>query len=337
MNRGEWQFVLNETDTQLAYSKFHEAISVKYNACFPYRNISKKYYKNETWLSTALKESIKIKNKLYVKSKRSDDIEKVTFYKQYRNKLNQLIRTAERKHFHDIILEHKSDLIKSWQVIKSVINEMKYIPMNTKFKMNGATTNDGNVIANKFNNFFVNVGTVLVKSIPPTDKNPVEYIQQDIITNLYFDPTTENEICKIIGSFKDSAAGWDDLKSSMVKHVKDPITIPLVHICNRSFVTGIFSNERKTANVVPIHKSDDEMLFSNYRPVSVLPVFSKLLEKLVYNRLISHIKDNKLLYEYQFGFQKGKSTHLAIMMLVDKITEALDQSESVVGVFLDFS
>ena len=337
MNGVDWQSVLNETDTQLAYNKFHEAISVKYNACFPYRKISKKYYKNKPWLSTALKESIKIKNKLYVKSKRSDNVEQVTFYKQYRNKLNQLIRTAERKHFHDILLEHKSDLKKSWQVIKSVINKRKYTPINTKFKVNGATTNDGNVIANKFNNFFVNVGTVLAKSIPPTDKNPVDYIQQDVITNLYFGPTTENEICKIIGSFKDSAAGWDDLKSSMIKHVKDSITIPLVHICNRSFVTGIFPSELKIANVVPIYKSGDEMVFSNYRPVSVLPVFSKLLERLVYNRLISHIDDNKLLYEYQFGFQKGKSTHLAIMMLVDKITEALDQGETVVGVFLDFS
>ena len=262
MNRVEWQFVLNETDTQLAYSKFHEAISVKYNACLPYREISKKYYKNKPWLSTALKEPIKLKNELYVKSKISDDIEKVTFYKHYRNRLNQLIRTAERKHFHDILLEHKSDLKKSWQVIKSVINKRKYIPINTKFKVNGTTTNDGNVI-------FVNVGTVLAKSIPPTDKNPVDYIQQDIITNLYFDPTTENEICKIIGSFKDSAAGWDDLKSSMIKHVKDSITIPLVHMCNRSFVTGIFPSELKIANVVPIYKSGDEMVFSNYRPVSI--------------------------------------------------------------------
>ena len=78
------------------------------------------------------------------------------------------------------------------------------------------------------------------------------------------------------------------------------------------------------------------MVFSNYRPVSVLPVFSKSLERLVYNRLISHINDNKLLYEFQFGFQKGKSTHLVIMMLVNKVTEALDQGQSVVGVFLDF-
>ena len=158
-----------------------------------------------------------------------------------------------------------------------------------------------------------------------------------MISNLYFDPVTEQEIYKIIDTFKDSAAGWDDLKSTMIKHIKESITTPLVHICNRSFETSIFPSELKIANVVPIYTSGDEMVFSNYRPVSVLPVFSKLLERLVYNRLISHINENKLLYECQFGFQKGKSTHLAIMMLVDKITEALDQGECVVGVFLDFS
>ena len=83
-------------------------------------------------------------------------------------------------------------------------------------------------------------------------------------------------------------------------------------------------------------KFGDEMVFSNYRPVSALPVFSKLSEGLVYNRLISQINENKLLYEYQFGFQEGKSTYLAIMMLLDKITKALDQGECVIGVFLDF-
>ena len=155
MNMVDWQVVLNETDTQSAYSKFHEVISTKYNACFPYRKLFKKYYKNKPWLSAALKESIKIKNILYIKSKKSGDSEKVTFYKKYRNKLNQLIRSAERKHFHDILLEHRSNLKKSWQVIKAVINKRKYTPVNTKFKVNGATTNDGNVIANKFNSFFM--------------------------------------------------------------------------------------------------------------------------------------------------------------------------------------
>ena len=127
-------------------------------------------------------------------------------------------------------------------------------------------------------------------------------MKQDIIDTLYFVPVTEDETCKIIGSLKDSAAEWDDLKSSMIKHIKYSITFPPVHICNRSFVTSIFRGELKIANVVPIYKSWDEMVFPNYRSVSVLPVFSKLWERLVYNRLTSNINDNKLLYEYQFGF-----------------------------------
>ena len=79
------------------------------------------------------------------------------------------------------------------------------------------------------------------------------------------------------------------------------------------------------------------MLFSNYRPVSVLPVFSKVIERLMYNRLLGFINDNDMLYEYQFGFQNGKSTYMALVILLDMISEALENGECVVGVFLDFS
>ena len=109
--------------------------------------------------------------------------------------------------------------------------------------------------------------------------------------------------------------------------------MPLIHICNISFQKGVFPTELKIDNVVPIYKSGDEMIFTNYRPVSVLPVFSKLLERLMYNRLIEFINANNLLYEYQFGFQKGKSTHMALTFLIDKITEALDQGNCVIGIF----
>ena len=297
MKNQNWQSVLNESDSQTAYSKFHEIISSNFSACFPYRKMAKKY----------------------------------------RNKLNQLIKTAERKHYHDLLIEHKSNIKKSWQIIKFVINKRKYKMPCTKFKSNGTIIDDGIDIANKFNNFFVNVGNTLAKSIPTSHKHPNDYISYNASNTFSLEPVTENEICKIIGTFKDSAAGWDGIKPGIVKHIKEIVCIPLKHICNMSFQSGIFPIELKIANVVPIFKTSDEMVFSNYRPVSVLPVFSKLLERLVYNRLIAYITNNKLLYEYQFGFQKGKSTHLALILLVDKITEALDRGECVIGIFLDFS
>ena len=261
----------------------------------------------------------------------------IPFYKRYRNKLNQLLRSAERKHYHDLLNEYKSNIKKSWQVIKSIINKRKYTPISNKFKDNDKIISDGNIIANKFNNFFINVGKTLAKAIPGSNKIPLDYITNGNINKFYFSPVTENEVRNILGMIKDSAAGWDGLEAFIMKQIKEVIVTPLVHICNLSLKTGIFPDELKIANVVPIFKSGDDMVFSNYRPVSVLPIFSKLLERLVYNRLVEFINDNKLLYDFQIGFQRGKSTQLAVIMLVDKITEALDNKEFVIDICLDFS
>ena len=140
-----------------------------------------------------------------------------------------------------------------------------------------------------------------------------------------------------MGQFKDSAAGWDSLKPSIINNIKEYVKLPLACICNLSFSTGVFPTELKLANVAPVFKANDEMTFTNYRPVSVLPVFSKLVERLMYNRLVTYINENRLLYKYQFWFQEGNATYMALIVLIGKVTEALDKGESVIGVFLDFS
>ena len=184
--------------------------------------------------------------------------------------------------------------------------------------------------------FFVNIGASLFKNIPVSDKKTSDYTSHDVLELFYLSPVAEAEVDKIISNFRDSAAGWDELKPSIIKTVKDSIKIPLAHIGNLSFDTGIFPVKLKIAKIVPIFKSGDECTFTNYRPVSVLPVFSKIMERLMYDRLISCMLKH-ILFEYQFGFQKGKSTHMALITLVDRITEALDIGDYVVGVFLDFS
>ena len=262
--------------------------------------------------------------------------EKHLFYKRYRNKLNHLLRSAERKYYQDMLKEHRSNVKRCWQILKMIINKNKNMSVTKRFLHNGKIV-DGKEIADRFNNFFVNVGSTLAKAIPPVSKSPTEYIKENMMNCFYIRPVTEIEIVNIISDFKDSAAGWDELKPSVIRGIKEFIKMPLRHICNLSFNTGVFPWELKVANVVPIFKSGDDMLFSNYRPVSVLPVFSKVIERLMYNRLIGFINDNDLLYEYQFGFQKGKSTYMALVILLDKISEALENGECVVGVFLDFS
>ena len=106
---------------------------------------------------------------------------------------------------------------------------------------------------------------------------------------------------------------------------------------NLSITKGIFPSELKIARVIPLFKSGDPTSFSNYRPVSVLPIFSKILERLMYRRLLSFINEHKLLYHYQFGFRYEHSPNLALIYLVDKISNALEDGDYVLGLFLDFS
>ena len=112
--------------------------------------------------------------------------------------------------------------------------------------------------------FFVNIGANLARKIPIVDKSPCHYMSKyNIECAFQAAVVTEEEVFKIITDFKDSSAGWDGMKPSMIKHAKNYVIKPLTHISNLSFASGLFPNELKIANVVPIYKSSDGMEFSN--------------------------------------------------------------------------
>ena len=153
----------------------------------------------------------------------------------------------------------------------------------------------------------------------------------------FFKPVIDNEIVKIITSLKNSSPGWDGLQANVVKSIKHAIAPPLVYICNLSLENGVFPCELKIANVVPIFKSGVNSFFTNYRPVSILPLFSKIFERIVYTRLFEFINKHNIIFKYQFGFRKYFSTYMALLTLTDNISSALDEGKIVIGLFLDFS
>ena len=127
----------------------------------------------------------------------------------------------------------------------------------------------------------------------------------------------------------------DQFDMCLVKKVIPHIVKPLAHICNTSLMNGIFPDRMKIARVIPLFKNGDVKEFSNYRPVSILSQFSKILEKVFHNRLMSFINDKQILNNSQFGFRKNISTALAIIELVEEIITAIVEGKNTVGVFID--
>ena len=127
------------------------------------------------------------------------------------------------------------------------------------------------------------------------------------------------------------------ISSSVVNEISDIFFTTLKYIFNLSLQQRIFPENLKIAKVSPIYKKDEEFLLTNYRPNSVLPCFSKLLERIMYNHLFKYLSENSILYEKQFGFQISHSTEHAILLLFDQLYQSFDESKFTLGIFIDLS
>ena len=156
--------------------------------------------------------------------------------------------------------------------------------------------------------------------------------------SLFFNPTTQAEIVEIAKTFlPGKAVGYDQIPISVIKESILLVSEPLTHIINLSIEHGIVPDEMKIARVIPIFKSDDQSLFTNYRPVSVLPGFSKFLERVIYKHLIQYLTSFNILCSNEYGFRKNHFTAFALIDLLDKISTAFDRGEFAIGIFLDLS
>ena len=225
---------------------------------------------------------------------------------------------------------------RTWDVIKSVISKKKRATKYSEFLVDGSLTDDLDVIANKFNEYFCNIGPNLAKKIPASSASFRQFLRSYHTESIFSENAEQSEIKKIVLSLKDGSPGVDEITAKALKQVVDFVLPPLTHVCNLSLTQGYFPQELKLAKIIPLYKGNDPSYFNNYCPISSLSVFSKVMEKVMYDRLYNYLTTLKILYEYQFGFQKNKSTYMALISLTDKITKAMENGEFCLGVFIDF-
>ena len=286
------------------------------------------------WITPGLLRCMRNRDNLHKKCTQSpnNDVLKTT-YIRYRNFCNQIVRKTKQNYEKNEIKKAGSNNKKLWQVINSISNRSKQKKVATELITPLQSVND-------VNNFFGNIGSCLANKITddPNFIPNTSPINSPPSSSMSMLPTDSEEIEAIISNLKrDCAIGWDDISSNFIIEYKNILTPPITYICNLSLISGIFPTLFKKSLIHPIHKTGDKGTINNYRPISILPALSKILERLLNNRLVSYLEDNNLLSSCQFGFRIGKSTDDAVHQLTNFVVDNMDRKQKTLAVFLDLT
>src|SRR6267154_2772610 len=337
--------VYSHTDVNIAYTNFLSILTIYYEECFPLTKISRKRIKDKRWITPELIKSSNHKNALYKKwimSKTSTDKDK---YKAYLKIFNKSISAAQKIYYHQAFDSNLNSIKTLWKEINNLVcfNSQKNCTSKLsipKLNVNGSLISDSNLIANELNNYFCNVGADLAAKLPPISAVPEfkSFLPPSVRNSLVCLPITQDEIHNLIIKFNSkNSSGPDIFNARFICDTEPFILAPLCFIFNLSLSTGVFPDELKKSKTIPIYKKGDHTLMSNYRAISLLSIFSKILESLVSARLSSFLTKYNILYEYQFGFRSNYSTKLALVNSVDDILKALNEKQLVAGIFFDLA
>ena len=257
-------------------------------------------------------------------------------YRKCRNNLNSVIRQAKENYFKSQLQNNTSNSRESWRIINSLLGKHNSKELPDHFIEDNLVIDDPAAIANGFNRYFANIGTSLAENFD-LDNGFLEYLTDEINDRFSFSPVTITEITHLISSAKLSAPGYDDVPMKLFKDNVLYLADIMAHVCNLNFQTGVYPKRLMVAIITCIFKSGDPHYYNNYRAISILSAFSKIIEKAATERLLEYFLDKNLLSEFQFGYKPNVSTVDALLSFVDDIYTAFDGGECAIGVFLDLS
>ena len=327
------------SDISEMFDKFYHKVTTIVNSHIPLRQLSRRESKFHTkpWITLGLRASIKYKNRLYKYYLKTRTCYSLNKFKCYRNKLNHLLKLSKTNYYKEYFTNNKGRTKEIWKGIKQLIClKSKGSNSPNKLIIDGHEIKNDKAIADELNKFFSNIGKNLASTIPKPNLPYNYYLDKPQASSFFLSPVSLTEIENIIMSLNlTKTCGPFSIPTSILKILKSVLAIPLQLLFNYSFYSGTVPDQYKVARVVPIHKKGSTCLVSNYRPISLLSIFNKLIEKLMYNRIISFLEKFSILYNNQFGFRSKHSTSQALLLLTDKIQRSIDKGMFCSGIFLD--
>ena len=316
-------------DVNYNMSLLYSVVNKLYCECCP---VKTKYLSSKRlskpWLSKAILLSIKTKSKNYKLFKLGFVSE--LYYKRYRNLLTTVIRKEKQSYYFRAFSVCNNSVKNKWKLINKLLSAKSKSGVINSITVGNTEFCNSLEISNQFNNFFSTIADKVDAKIAPSKYDPLNDVQCNIQNTIFLRPVTVNEIVRISSSLKNST-------TKIFKLVIGCIGEPITQMINNSMVTGVFPDSLKFSTVVPIYKSGPCTDMTNYRPISILPLFSKIIEKCVCSRLVNFLVKHNIINSQQFGFQRGKCTADAILDFVEHIYEALNDKKHTFGIQFDLS
>ncbi|PNF13662.1 hypothetical protein B7P43_G16878 [Cryptotermes secundus] len=305
------------------YNSFLNIYLQIFVSCFPKKKVFERQSTNK-WITSGIINSCKKKKDLYLLVKSNNDVNLKTYYLRYCKILANIIKAAKKLYFKNKITHAHNKVKATWNIIKSNIgrniNEQVIDNMDENNKELSSKIN-----AEKFNEYFIKMTVNISEKIKNKNKlntNNTNYSPYNLAqvynfkyNNINLHNTSTSEILKIIKNFAwKNSQGFDEIPLKLLKISAPFIASPLSYIINKSLSTGIFPDRMKYSIIVPLHKKGALNNVANFRPISLLPSFSKIFEKVIYKRLLVHFQANNVLTNDQFGFRNKSSTTNAIFI-----------------------
>ena len=340
----EWSLATENTDTDLGFETFLRLFDKVLDRHAPFKQLTVKERKEKLkpWVTNGIKSSMKVRDKLYKQMIKTKCVnlkkQKETEFKKYRNKIVDLLKISKHSYYQRYFEENKKNFKAIWQGIHDIVYSKKSKTTNSPSSIiiKGNTVTKPQDIAEHFNEFFTSIGKNLQENIPPTKKRYSNYLKNPNPDSFFISATTPEEVSDVIMTLKSNkSTGPNSIPTNILKEIKEMVSIPLSHLINKSFTSGIFPKIFKLAKIVPIFKSETRLAINNYRPISLLSNISKIIEKLMHQRLNQFLELHNCFYAFQFGFRLNYSTNNALMSIVENIQTQLDNGKFAAGIFVD--
>ena len=329
--------VLNETNVDTATNLFYQVIYSVMDCSIPRKQQSfdPKY---PNWYTSRLIKKIKLKNKIYkkLKSKKGKNITRGLSlldqkFKTLRKEVKFELNSAYQKHAHATEQLIKTDPKRIWRFTNDRLNRKPSFPNEIIF--DNKCYDDSQEIATKFANYFE---SVFVDDNFQSLNNSLCFKSSNKVSQcLSYQPITEEEIRLAIQKLKPSkCCGADQIPAFIVKGCVDTIVKPLLHIYNLCLQFSTFPSIWKVSKVIPLFKKGDRRLGKNYRPISLINTFSKIIESILHDRIYFLVRTS--LSKFQHGFMRGRSTVTNLSVFTNYVYKNLSSNVQVDSVYFDF-